>query len=52
MIGSFLVSRKEVVFSKYVFVFIFFICGVVIIVLFCGIIKIFGFSNISRVMNL
>lgn len=52
MIGSLPVSRKEVVFSKYVSAFIFFICGVAITALFCGIIKLFGFSNISRFMNL
>jgi len=52
MIGSFPVSRKEIVFSKYLSALILFIIAIVITVVFATITKLSGLSNINRFMNL
>lgn len=52
MLGSLPVSRKEIVFSKYLSIFIFLILGIVITAVFAAIDELSGFSHINRFMNL
>jgi len=52
MLNSLPVNRKEIVFGKYLSVLNFFIISFVINVVLCTVIKLSGFSNINRFVNL
>lgn len=52
MLSSLPVSRVEMVFSKYLSIFIFVILGIAITAVFAAIDKLSGLSNINRFMNL
>ncbi|MCR3761201.1 ABC-2 transporter permease [Clostridium felsineum] len=52
MINSLPVNRKTVVLSKYISSFIFFLIGVIFVIIFASIVKILPFGNITSFINI
>lgn len=52
MINSLPVSRKDIVFSKYLSIFVFFVIGIAITIIFSTMLKLSGLSHINRFINL